>query len=99
MLGYAIDAQRQGQGLMHEALIAAIVHAFDVLRLHRIQANYVPDNVRSGRLLQRLGFRKEGLAANYLYINGAWRDHVLTALLNPSFDDSVFGAVRPTAAG
>lgn len=99
MLGYAIDAQRQGQGLMHEALSAAIAHAFDVLRLHRIQANYVPDNVRSGRLLQRLGFRKEGLAVDYLFINGAWRDHVLTALLNPRFDASVFGVVKPKGAG
>lgn len=99
MLGYAIDAQRQGQGLMQEALNAAIAYAFDVLRLHRIQANYVPDNVRSGRLLQRLGFRKEGFAADYLFINGAWRDHVLTALLNPRFDDSMFGAVKPKVAG
>jgi len=76
-----------------------IAHAFDVLRLHRIQANYVPDNVRSGRLLQRLGFRKEGFAADYLFINGAWRDHVLTALLNPRFDAAVFGVVRPKVAG
>lgn len=100
MLGYAIDAQHQGRGLMREALVAAIAHAFDVLRLHRIQANYVPDNVRSGHLLQRLGFRKEGLAVDYLFINGAWRDHVLTALVNPRFDTSVFrAAVRPSAAG
>jgi ribosomal-protein-alanine N-acetyltransferase len=100
MLGYAIDAQRQGHGLMHEALTAAIAHVFDALRLHRIQANYVPDNVRSGRLLQRLGFCKEGVAVDYLFINGAWRDHVLTALVNPRFDVSVFGgAFRPTAAG
>jgi ribosomal-protein-alanine N-acetyltransferase len=92
MLGYAIDAHLQGRGLMHEGLAATIAYAFDALRLHRIQANYVPDNVRSGRLLHRLGFRKEGLATKYLYINGAWRDHVLTALTNPRFDDSVFVA-------
>lgn len=94
MLGYAIAAQLQGRGLMHEGLAVTITYAFDVLRLHRIQANYVPGNIRSGRLLQRLGFRKEGLAANYLYINGAWRDHVLTALINPRFDNSVFAATR-----
>jgi ribosomal-protein-alanine N-acetyltransferase len=95
MLGYAIDAQLQSRGLMHEALAATIAYVFDVMRLHRIQANYVPDNVRSGRLLQRLGFRKEGLAAKYLYINGAWRDHVLTALVNPRFDGSVFSPESP----
>lgn len=90
MLGYAIDAEHEGRGLMREALEAAIAHAFAVLRLHRIQANYVPDNARSGRLLERLGFAREGLARNYLFINGAWRDHVLTARLNPEFDASIF---------
>lgn len=90
MLGYAIDAAHQGRGLMHEALEATIEHIFTVLRLHRIQANYVPENHRSGRLLERLGFAREGLAKNYLYINGAWRDHVLTARLNPAFDTSIF---------
>lgn len=56
----------------------------------RIQASYIPDNVRSGRLLQRLGFQREGLAPRYLFIDGAWRDHVITALINPHFDDGVF---------
>src|SRR5512140_1023192 len=48
MLGYAIDAAHEGRGLMHEALEATIEHVFTVLRLHRIQANYVPENRRSG---------------------------------------------------
>lgn len=95
MLGYAIDAAHEGQGLMREALEAAIAHAFTVLRLHRIQANYVPENERSGRLLERLGFVCEGLARNYLFINGGWRDHVLTARLNPEFDTTIFSP-RPS---
>lgn len=90
MLGYAIDQAYEGRGLMREALEATIEHVFSVLRLHRIQANYVPDNERSGGLLARLGFVREGLARNYLFINGAWRDHVLTARLNPAFDASIF---------
>jgi ribosomal-protein-alanine N-acetyltransferase len=90
MLGYAIDAAHEGRGLMREALQATIEYVFDVLRLHRIQANYVPENRRSGALLERLGFVREGLARDYLFINGAWRDHVLTARLNPAFDASVF---------
>ena len=94
MLGYAIDAAHEGRGLMHEALVATIEHVFTVLRLHRIQANYMPGNHRSGRLLERLAFVREGLAKNYLYINGAWRDHVLTARLNPAFDTSIFNT-RP----
>ena len=85
-LGYGLDQHCQGQGLMREALQAVIRCAFDTLRLHRVQANYQPHNLRSAGLLKRLGFEVEGHAKNYLYLNGGWRDHVLTALLNPDFD-------------
>ena len=90
MLGYAIDAQCQGRGLMAEALECTLAHVFGVLKLHRVQANHLPENHRSARLLQRLGFRVEGLAREYLYINNAWRDHVLTALTSASFDVCIF---------
>lgn len=92
MLGYAIDREVEGQGLMYEALQATLAHAFGDLRLHRVQANHLPENSRSARLLQRLGFRVEGMARDYLFINGAWRDHVLNALTNPSFDTSIYDA-------
>jgi ribosomal-protein-alanine N-acetyltransferase len=68
---------------MQEALTGAIAYVFDELRLHRIMANYMPINERSGRLLRRLGFVVEGYARDYLFIAGGWRDHVLTALVNP----------------
>ena len=86
MLGYSIDADHQGHGLMQEALRALIGFAFDGivgLGLHRIQANYRPENARSKRLLDALGFEQEGFARDYLFIDGAWRDHVLTAKLAP----------------
>lgn len=82
-VGYALDASAQGQGLMTEALRLLVAQAFGPLALHRLQANYIPSNTRSGRVLARLGFEPEGLAKNYLFIGGAWRDHVMTALLNP----------------
>jgi [ribosomal protein S5]-alanine N-acetyltransferase len=85
-LGYQIARDRQGQGLMREALEAIVAFAFGPMKLHRIQANYIPENARSGALLARLGFVREGLAKDYLFIGGAWRDHVLTALSNPGFD-------------
>ena len=85
-LGYGIDRAREGQGLMREALQSAIAFAFDELKLHRIQANYQPDNARSAALLQRLGFSIEGQAKDYLFLDGAWRDHVLTSLTNPNFN-------------
>jgi ribosomal-protein-alanine N-acetyltransferase len=78
-LGYSIAAQRQGKGLMHEALSAALQWAFDELALHRVMANYMPRNQRSADLLQRLGFEQEGYAKRYLQIAGEWEDHVLTS--------------------
>lgn len=83
-LGYAIDGAHEGRGLMHEALAGALPFAFDHLGLHRVSANYLPTNERSGRLLRRLGFVVEGYARDYLYVGGAWRDHVMTALVEPT---------------
>jgi ribosomal-protein-alanine N-acetyltransferase len=85
-LGYQVARDREGQGLMAEALRATNAYAFGTLRLHRIMANHRPDNERSARLLERLGFVREGLAKDYLFIDGAWRDHVLTSLTDPAFD-------------
>ena len=89
ILGYQIDAAYEGRGLMREALVAAIGYMFEVKRLHRIQANHLPENARSAALLKRLGFVREGLAKDYLFIADAWRDHVLNALTNPRFDASM----------
>jgi [ribosomal protein S5]-alanine N-acetyltransferase len=86
-LGYSLDRRCVGRGMMTEALEGAIPFVFDQLRLHRIQANYIPTNERSGRVLRRLGFVVEGYARDYLFIGGAWRDHVLTALVNPAAPD------------
>jgi ribosomal-protein-alanine N-acetyltransferase len=84
-LGYGLDAAHQGAGLMHEALQAVVGEAFGPLNLHRLQAAYRPENARSAAVLQRLGFRALGLARDYLFIDGAWRDHLLTELTNPDF--------------
>ena len=88
ILGYQIDAAYEGRGLMREALEATIRYMFEVKVLHRVQANHLPENQRSAALLARLGFVREGFAKDYLYIAGAWRDHVLNALTNPEFDAS-----------
>jgi [ribosomal protein S5]-alanine N-acetyltransferase len=99
-LGYQIDHACEGRGLMHEALGVAIEHAFGALRLHRIEANYRPENERSGRLLMRLGFERTGYAPRYLFIDGDWRDHVQTQRLNPHFDRRwLMGATAGAAAG
>ena len=81
-LGFTVDAASEGRGLAYEAVSAVLELAFGMLALHRVAANYQPINERSGRLLKRLGFVVEGYARDYLFINGAWRDHVLTALVH-----------------
>ena len=86
VLGYQIDRECEGRGLMSEALRAAMRYMFEEQKLHRIAANYRPENVRSGRLLATLGFQIEGYAKKYLFIDGAWRDHVLTSITNAAFD-------------
>ena len=81
-LGYKIDASVQGRGYMREALQAVIDHAFTEMKLHRIEANIMPANLRSIMLVQSLNFEEEGLAKKYLKVNGEWQDHLHYTLLN-----------------
>ena len=87
-LGYQVDRDHEGQGLMAEALRATNAFMFESMKLHRVMANFRPENERSRRLLERLGFVEEGFARAYLFIDGAWRDHVLTSLTHPAFRDA-----------
>ncbi|MEM6956992.1 MAG: GNAT family N-acetyltransferase [Myxococcota bacterium] len=80
-LGYGLDAEHVGQGLMTEAIAAAMPAVMEAHGLHRVMANYIPENARSGAVLERLGFKIEGLAPKYLYLGGEWRDHVLTSFV------------------
>jgi ribosomal-protein-alanine N-acetyltransferase len=79
VLGYSVDFAHQGRGYGTEAVGEVVNWCFGHLHLHRIEANYQPANERSGRLLRALGFNVEGFARDYLYIDGAWRDHILTS--------------------
>jgi len=83
-LGFSIARRFEGKGLMREALIAATNFMFEREGLHRIMANFRPENIRSERLLTSIGFRREGFARSYLQINGRWADHVLTSMINPA---------------
>lgn len=80
-LGYWMGAPHAGKGHMTRAVRAAAGYAFETLRLRRIEAACVPNNMPSIRLLEKVGFRREGYARQYLCINGVWQDHLLYALL------------------
>jgi ribosomal-protein-alanine N-acetyltransferase len=79
-LGYWMDHERQGQGLMTEAVRAVLGFAFGAARLHRVQINVMPRNEASHRVVAKAGARKEGLSLRYLEIAGVWEDHVMYAV-------------------
>jgi ribosomal-protein-alanine N-acetyltransferase len=84
-LSYYVFAGSERQNFMTEALSLAIEHAFEVLGLHRMEANIQPGNERSISLVRRLGFTREGFSARYLKIRGEWRDHERWALTVEQF--------------
>lgn len=79
-LGYYVDIDFAGKGLMTEGMRLVIDHAFKKLRLHRVEANIQAGNTASINLVKRLNFTKEGFSERYLKINGKWRDHERWAL-------------------
>ena len=78
-VGYWIGERYGGRGTDDRRGQGGARFAFDTLRLHRIEAACIPDNVRSIRVLEKAGFRREGLLRSYLRINGIWQDHYLYA--------------------
>ncbi|MCO5072706.1 MAG: GNAT family N-acetyltransferase [Rhizobiaceae bacterium] len=80
-IGYWIGERYAGRGIMPEALKLLTKHAFDTLRLHRLEAACIPDNHRSIRVLEKAGFQREGLLRSYLRINGVWQDHFIYGLI------------------
>ncbi|MBH8554849.1 ribosomal protein S5-alanine N-acetyltransferase [Nostocaceae cyanobacterium CENA357] len=91
-VGYSLAEAEQGKGYMQEALKVATDYVFQELNFHRIMANYMPHNQRSGNVLKSLGFVVEGYARDYLLINGNWQDHILTSLINPNWQANENGA-------
>jgi len=80
-LGYWMGAPYAGQGYMTAGVRAIIRFSFSSLRLHRLEAACIPTNTPSIRLLEKTGFKREGLARQYLCIDGIWQDHLLFARL------------------
>jgi [ribosomal protein S5]-alanine N-acetyltransferase len=80
-LGYWMGERHASRGYMTRAVRAIVPFAFGALRLHRLEAACLPHNAASMRLLERVGFGREGLARGLVCINGRWQDHIVFALL------------------
>lgn len=81
-LGYKMSEAETNKGYMTEAIDKIVNIAFKELRLHRIEANIMPSNLSSIRVVEKCGFINEGLARKYLKINGKWEDHYHFVILN-----------------
>lgn len=79
-LGYFVDEKHNCKGYTTTAVSLCLKNAFNEIGLHRVQAGVTPKNLPSIRVLEKAGFRHEGLAKAYLKINGTWEDHELFAI-------------------
>ena len=75
-VGYWVDRAQAGRGITPRALALVLDHAFATLDLPRVEANIQPDNLRSRRVVEKVGFRLDVLRPQHLHVAGAWRDHL-----------------------
>jgi ribosomal-protein-alanine N-acetyltransferase len=80
VLGYWVSPEVAGKGVMPVSVALVTDYLMDQVGLHRVEINVRPENVASLRVIQKLGFRYEGLKQRYIHINGDWRDHYVFAL-------------------
>ena len=79
-IGYWIDEELAGHGLVPEAVVVTLRFAFEAISLHRIEISIIPRNLASRRVVEKLGIREEGVALRFLEIDGVWEDHVRYAI-------------------
>lgn len=85
--GYWVARSEAGHGVAPLALAALVDHAVFAIGLHRVEVNIRPENAASLRVVEKLGFRAEGLREKYLFIDGQWRDHLTFALTAEDLSD------------
>lgn len=98
-LGYAAFLPYSGTGHASAGIGLVIEHAFTTLGLHRLEASIQPGNEPSRRVARKLGFRLEGYSPEYLFIDGAWRDHERWAITAPAAGPAGAGRLRATGTG
>lgn len=97
-IGYWIDRRVAGRGVIPTAVALATDHCFRTVGLHRIEICIRPENTPSRRVVEKLGFREEGMRPRYLHIDGAWRDHLAYALTADEAPEGVLARWRRTVS-
>jgi ribosomal-protein-alanine N-acetyltransferase len=97
-IGYWIDRRVAGRGIVPTAVAMTVDHCLFVLGMHRMEVNIRPENRASLRVVQKLGFRPEGLRRGYLHIDGAWRDHATFAVTTEELTGGMLPRWRRYAA-
>lgn len=95
-VGYWVDQRVAGRGVMPTALALVVDHSFGTVALHRIEANIRPENTASRRVVEKLGFREEGLQRRLLAIDGAYRDHSGYAVTTEDVPEGMLARWRAT---
>lgn len=95
-IGYWIDQGHAGKGIMPTAVALATDHCLRGLGLHRVEICIRPENKNSRRVVEKLGFREEGLRPAYLHIDGEWRDHLVYVLTSEEVPGGVLNSWRAT---
>jgi [ribosomal protein S5]-alanine N-acetyltransferase len=98
-IGYWIDQRLAGRNIIPTAVAMATDHCFRSAGLHRIEINIRPENAASLRVVEKLGFRDEGMRLDFLHIDGAWRDHRSFALTAPEVPEGLLTRFRARSAG
>jgi ribosomal-protein-alanine N-acetyltransferase len=98
-VGYWVDERYAGLGITPTALAMAVDHCFFAVGLHRIEASIRPENTASRRVVEKLGFREEGVRVRQLHINGAWRDHMCYAITVEEVPHGVLPRWRSVRSG
>ena len=88
-IGYWIAEEFAGKGYTPLAVAMAIDHCFKILNLHRLEITIRPENLKSLRVVEKLGLRSEGLRPKYLHIDGDWRDHLVFAINKDEYNKSL----------
>ncbi|WP_029391633.1 GNAT family N-acetyltransferase [Streptomyces xiaopingdaonensis] len=98
-IGYWVDRSVAGRGVIPTAVALAVDHCFGAVGLHRIEVCIRPENAPSRRVVEKLGFREEGVRPRYLHIDGAWRDHLVYALTVEEVPEGLLARWRRAAPG